>query len=75
MDFPIQIKSIKKLYILRSQKLTFHNYDVFLSLRIVLTLKSVDPNEISHYAAIHLGLYCRITRLGLFIIQRVNGFN
>ena len=37
----------------------FPNYDVFKSLKIVLiSEKSVDPNEIQHYAAFHLCLHC-----------------
>ena len=32
---------------------------VFLSLKIVCdTAKSVDPDEMLHYAAFHLGLHC-----------------
>ena len=37
------------------RRLEFPNYDVFKSLKIVLTsAKSVDPD----YAAFHLGLHC-----------------
>ena len=37
----------------------FLNYDVFLSLKIVLILaNSADPDEMQQYAAFHLGLYC-----------------
>ena len=37
----------------------FVNYDVVLSLKVVLILaNSADPDEMQHYAAFHLGLYC-----------------
>ena len=37
----------------------FPNYDAFLSLKIVLTsAKSVDPSDMPHHAAFHLGLHC-----------------
>ena len=33
------------------------NYDVFLSLKVVLILANIaDPDEMQHYAAFHLGL-------------------
>ena len=39
--------------------LKFLNYDVFLSLKIVLTTaKSVDTDEMPHFVAFHLGLHC-----------------
>ena len=35
------------------------NYDVFKSLNVVLfSPKSVDPDEMQHYAAFHPGLHC-----------------
>ena len=35
------------------------NYDLFLSLKLVLTLaNSADPDEMQHTAAFHLGLHC-----------------
>ena len=38
---------------------SFPNYDVFLFIRIVFTLINiVDSDEMSHYAAFHLGLHC-----------------
>ena len=44
---------------LRGLGWAFHNNDVVMSLRIVFTLtKSVDPDEMQHYAAFHLGLHC-----------------
>ena len=47
------------LNILRGRRLKFPNYDVFLSLRIVLTsAKSVELDEMPHYAAFHHGLHC-----------------
>ena len=36
----------------------FPNYGVFKSAKIILTAKSVDPDEMQHYAVFHLGLYC-----------------
>ena len=34
-------------------------YIVFLSLNVVLIIaNSVDPDEMQHYAAFYLGLYC-----------------
>ena len=37
----------------------FLNYDVFLSLKIVLILaNSADPDEMQQYAVFHLGLHC-----------------
>ena len=47
------------LYILRGQRSDFPSLDVSQFLKIVLTsAKSVDPDEMQHYAAFHLGLYC-----------------
>ena len=35
------------------------NYDVFLSLKVVLILvNSADPDDMQHYAAFHMGLHC-----------------
>ena len=35
------------------------NYDVYLSVMVVLILaRSVDPDEMQHYVAFHLGLHC-----------------
>ena len=35
------------------------NYDVFLSINVVLILaNSYNPDEMPHYAAFHLGLHC-----------------
>ena len=40
--------------------LVFPNYDVFLSLRIVVShlTNSVDPDEMLRYASFHLALHC-----------------
>ena len=39
--------------------LTFPKFDIFLSLKIVLmAAKSVDPDEMQHHVAFHLGLHC-----------------
>ena len=38
---------------------TLFQYDVFLSLKIVLIIaNSVDSDEMQHNAAFHLGLHC-----------------
>ena len=40
-------------------RLLFTNYDILLSLRIVVTLtSSVDIDQMPHYAAFCLGLHC-----------------
>ena len=56
MDFHICIDTISMgLPIVKN----FLNYDVFLSLKIVLILaNSADPDEMQYYAAFHLGLHC-----------------
>ena len=37
----------------------FQNYDVFLSLKVILILANdANPDEMKHYAAFHLGLHC-----------------
>ena len=63
MGFLFQIHAIRMglciKYFRGSHRLKFPNYDVFLSLMIVLTsAKSVEPDEMPHYAAFHLGLHC-----------------
>ena len=62
MDFPILIDTISMglpiVYFKGSQE-EFLNYDVFMSLKVVLILaNSTDPDEMQHYAAFHLGLHC-----------------
>ena len=43
----------------KGSKKIFLNYDVFLSLNTVLILvNSVDPDEMQHCAAFHLGIHC-----------------
>ena len=50
------------VYILRDHRSAFPNYDVYLSLRIFFYLtNSVDPDEMPHHAAFHLGLHCQST--------------
>ena len=46
----------------------------YIFFKIVLFLANiVDPAEMQHYAAFHLGLHCLLTyRLGVSGIQRVN---
>ena len=44
---------------LRGDSSKFLNFNIFLSLKIVLILaNSADPDEMQHDAAFHLGLYC-----------------
>ena len=58
MDFPIQIKTIRREYIY-GHRLSFFNYFIVLFLRTFFYLEnSVDPDEMPHYAAFHLGLHC-----------------
>ena len=81
MDFSIQVNAIwmeLSINILRghTHKLKFLNYDVFLSLKIVLTTaKSVDTDEMHilwHF--IWVFTVCQSTCLGGFSIQRVKWF-
>ena len=61
MDFPIQMNAIRmglSIIYLRGQRLEFHNYGIFKFGKIIWTAKSVDPDEMQHYAVFHLGLYC-----------------
>ena len=47
------------LYFLSGHRLKFPSDDVFKFLKIALTSsKSVDPDQMQHYAAFHLGLHC-----------------
>ena len=49
----------KIVYILRGHRSESPNYDAFLPLKIDLTsAKSVDPDEMPHFAEFHLGLHC-----------------
>ena len=61
MDFPLHIDTIRMglpIVYFNGSKVKFLNYDVFLSLKVVLILaNSADPNETQHYAAFHLGLH------------------
>ena len=42
----------------KCHRIEFPSYDVFLSLKGVSILaNSVDPDEMQHYAAFHLGLH------------------
>ena len=58
MDFPMHIDTISMgPPIMFGRK--FLNNDVFMFLKVVLILEnSADPDEMQHYAAIHLGLHC-----------------
>ena len=43
----------------KGSEVAFLNYDIFLSLKVVLILaNSADPDEMQHNAAFHLGLNC-----------------
>ena len=43
----------------KGSQVRFPNYDIFKSPKIVLTpANSVDPDEMHHYGAFHLGLHC-----------------
>ena len=43
----------------KGSQVFFPNHNIFPTLRIVFTLtNSVDPDEMLHYAAFHLGLHC-----------------
>ena len=44
--------------ILGCQVLIFKKYCIILSEDLFTLANSVDPNEMQHYAAFHLGLYC-----------------
>ena len=62
LDIPSHIDTISKglptMYLEGSQ-VGFLNYDIFLSLKVSLILaNSAYPDEMQHYAALHLGLQC-----------------
>ena len=55
MEFPIKFDTV---YIKGSQVILSKQF-IFLSLKINFVLaNSVDPDEMTHYAAFHLGLHC-----------------
>ena len=70
MGFPIHVDTTST-----GSRLYCTDYDVFLSLDVVLILaNSADPNEMQHYAAFHLGLHCRQSIcLGISSIQMDKG--
>ena len=50
-----------------------HNYDVFLSLKVVLIVEnSADPDEMQHYTAFHMGLH-RLPKYSFRGLQYTNG--
>ena len=49
--------------------------NVFLILRIVFILNSVDPDEMLHHASFHLGFHSQSTHLAVPSIQRVKSIN
>ena len=56
MEFSIKSDTVKGwsfVYIVGSQVIILKNIIVFLTLK-----NSADPDEMLHYAAFHLGLYC-----------------
>ena len=60
MDFPYRLKQLDGISIMyfKGCTLSFPNYDVFLSQRIVFTLtNSADPDKMPHHAAFYLGLH------------------
>ena len=61
VEFPVQINTIKmrlSIVYLRGHRLQFPNYNVFLTLRFVFTIKKgVSLDEMPHAAAFHLGLH------------------
>ena len=61
MDFPIHIDTISMglpIVYFKGSQVDFLNYDVFLSLKIILIFaNSADPDEMQHCAAFHLGLH------------------
>ena len=62
MDFPIHNDTISMelpIVYFKGSQVEISNYDVLLSLKIVLILaNSADPDEMQHYSAFHLGLHC-----------------
>ena len=62
LDFPIHIDTISmglSIAYFKGSLVDFLNYNVFLSLMIVLVLEnSAGPGEMQHYAAFHQGLHC-----------------
>ena len=63
MDYLIQIDKIKMelfivhLYNMRSQ-VTSSKFWCFMYLKIIFTLNSSYPDEMQHFAALHLGFRC-----------------
>ena len=61
MDFLTQINAIRvglSIIFLRGHRLKFLNDYVFLSQKIVfISTKSVDPDEMLHFAVFHLGIH------------------
>ena len=50
---------MSRFCILSGQRSKFLNFNIFLSLKIVLILtSSADPDEMPHYVAFHLGFNC-----------------
>ena len=48
----------------------FQKYIVFLSLQVDYVLaNSADPDEMPHYAAFHVGLYCLPKYLFIFFLS------
>ena len=54
------------MYISRGVRLSFKKKKIFFTFT-----NSVDPDEMQHYAAFHLGLHC-LQKYSLSRIQRVN---
>ena len=62
MDFSIHIDTLGmglSIVYIKGSQVEFSNVCVFRSLKVVIILANrVDPDEIQHYAAFHLGLHC-----------------
>ena len=62
MDFPIYVETInmgRPLCTKGDSRKNFINQNAFLSPKVVLIIEnSVEPDEMQHYAAFHLGPYC-----------------
>ena len=87
MDFPIHIDTISMglpIVYFKGSQVKVSNYDVLLSLKVVLFNLSkqwrtrwkaawcADPDEMQHYAAFHLGLHC-LPKYPFKVFQQTKG--
>ena len=76
MEFPIKFDIVKSewsiVYIEWTQGIISNKKNLFLKINFVFA-NSADPDEMLHYAAFHLGLYC-LSKYPLrgFSLQRAN---